>query len=176
MSSESFLPENFAHYLRYWRDLEPQAKIPHLSRLLDKPDPLIHPWLNIVDVVTEASQPVRFAGTRLVSYFGKDLTGSNFLEILSAQARPIIQWAHREIIARPCGTYHQAICSTQSGREFELLAMGLPLRRSEEASSVAWLLEPHKTVNYGELHVLVQKVDRWTWLDLGSGIPTAQLS
>jgi len=171
MTADLLLGARFTHYLQFWRALERTEVLPHISRLLDRPDPKIHPWLNIVDVDTDSMQTIRFAGTQLVDYFGKDLTHTNFLDILSPQARPVILQAHREIVRRPCAAYHESQCSTSTGREFQILAMGLPLMRSDNKVSVAWLLEPHRTVSYGEVHILVHSVNRWTWIDLGHGVP-----
>ncbi len=166
------LPQRFSDYLQYWHALERSGSIPPLARLLDKANSQIHPWLNIVDIDSDTMQPIRFAGTHVADYFGKDLTRTNFLDILSPQARPIIVRSHREIAERPCGAYQESICSTLNGKEFKLFALGLPLLRSNDMPCVAWLLEPHDTVDYGEIRILVQRITRWNWVDLGHGMPT----
>lgn len=161
----------FSKYLEYWHSLARTDKIPPLTECFDKPDAQIHPWLNIVDVDQESVQPIRFAGTQLIDYFGQDMTRANFLDLLSPQARPIIQDSHRQIIQGPCGAFHESVCTTATGRKFELQAMGLPLVRANGLHCVAWLLEPRDTVAFGEVRVLVQRIIRWSWVDLGFGTP-----
>jgi hypothetical protein len=57
------------------------------------------------------------------------------------------------------------------GRAFQLLALGLPLVRSNGMHSVAWKLEPHKTLRFGEVQLQVHRVTHITWIDLGYGVP-----
>lgn len=169
----TILNERSSVFLQFWQTLERVNGIPRLSDLLDRPDPQIHPWLNIVDVDQQDVQPIRYAGTKVIEYFGEDLTRANFMDILSPQARPIIQQSHREIVGRPCGAAHRSMCSAITARELELLALGLPFVRSNGLACVAWLLTPHKAASYGELRILVQRIVEWSWIDLGYGAPAA---
>jgi hypothetical protein len=171
MSDRLLLNERSLAFVAYWRALERPGRMARLPDLFDRPDSQIHPWLNIVDVDQEANQPIRFAGTSVIGYFGADLTRTNFLDILSPQSRPIIQHTHREIVGRPCGAFHNSVCSTATGRDIELHATGLPFMRSNGLACVAWLLTPDKTLTYGEDRILVQRVVEWTWIDLGFGVP-----
>jgi len=171
MSVENWLSDNFRHYLNVWRSSKGEGDVPALATLLDAPDPLIHPWLNIVDVEAPDIQLVRLAGTAVVNYFGKDLTRTNFLDILSPQALPIILRAHHHVSSVPCGVFHEAIAVTSLGREFDLLALALPFKRSNGLPCVAWRLEPAKVLSYDEACLQVKSVTRWNWIDLGKGVP-----
>ncbi len=166
------LPDKFRQFQTHWENLRGELCVPQLGDFLDKPIPELQPWICILDAPANGVLNVRLLGTGIVSFFGVDTTGSNFLDLVPAAIRSRYLRLSTEISRVPCGIFHKTISSSSQGRELELMAMSLPFERTCGEACGIWLVEITRTPQYNEMGKHVERIMFEQWIDLGHGVPT----
>jgi len=161
----------FDEFRAHWQSLRGDARAASLSRFLDLPLPRLQPWIAIFDVEADFSWTARLVGTELVTLFGLEFTGKRMDEVVNVDARAALRRHQKEISQRLCGNFHLGLCSSTTGRAFEIRSMGLPLLRANGAVSAVWLMIPEMSLQKGEAGTTVLRIIAEEWLDLGNGVP-----
>jgi len=160
--------------LQAWTNLPRQDGVPLRASF----DPIsvarILPVVSLVQRIAKNEWRVRLAGTELERRWGKNLTGLNYADVLSAPAAAITLREFEVICGQPCGSWSLRHLELQSGRRLETDTLRLPLRASD--GTVSLILTSN-----GELGAdgfsradhsreVVTVVDQ-QFFDIGAGVP-----
>jgi hypothetical protein len=118
----------------------------------------------------------RIAGENIVNRLGFNPTGSNFIDLLSADMRKQAATTHDALFAHPCGHYIVYENRYENGRCMISESIMLPMRRSEKSAAVLLLgfhihhqatgiVAPQKDT------ALITNIELSEFVDIGSGVP-----
>lgn len=159
-------------FIEHWHLLKGEAKAPKLADFLNRPIPVLQPYLTIFDLVSPEMLPFRLIGTEIADTFGLDATGQNILDFMPPEDGKIMSDLAHQIVAHSCGVEVKADVVTTTGRSMRSGSIGFPLLRKEgDADCVVWLNWIGESNHYGEPVVKMSGFERVAWIDVGAGVP-----
>lgn len=158
---------------RYWRSLPAQGCVP-LRRDFD-PMAVARQLPNIS--ITEHAAPgiwrIRLAGTGIGRHAGRELTGTNFLDMVDPAWRAIEDKRLELVLAHPCGSITLRRGRRGSGLTHRDRTLVLPLRDNEgrarllvATTEIVSPDDPTVDASLTSLQILERR-----YLDLGAGVP-----
>ncbi|MEC9346301.1 MAG: PAS domain-containing protein [Pseudomonadota bacterium] len=177
-----FDPESFScrapasrDWARYWWSLRQGDMVPPRSRF----DPVGVPALLRDMMICDLSEPgrvrIRLMGTRMVSSFGFDPTGTDYLDLVAPDRRAE---AYRGFIVparQPCGMQVEGENRYRDGRSMAVEVMAFPLRRDDGGGMQMVFVGSNVDPRHGRFHDLgratVFHVFSRRYLDIGAGVP-----
>ncbi|MBT6961267.1 MAG: PAS domain-containing protein, partial [Rhodospirillaceae bacterium] len=141
----------FKTFEDHWRLLESDSLIPRLSEFLNRPIPILQPYVTILDLVSPNELTFRLVGTAITETFGMDATGQNILSFMPGEDGKILSDVAFQITSHPCGAKIGSDVATATGRAMTSESVGFPLLRKEnESACVVWLNLLGEPAHYGE--------------------------
>lgn len=159
-------------FVEHWHLLKGEGKAPKLSDFLNRPIPILQPYITIFDVVSPEMLPFRLVGTQIVETFGVDATGHNILDFMPPEDGKVMSDIAHQIVAQSCGVEVKADVATSTGRTMTSGGLGFPLLRKEgEAECVVWLNWIGESEHYGDPIAKMFDFERVAWINAGAGVP-----
>lgn len=144
-------------------DIDPSRIAPVLSCLamhhMQSPD-----WIEI-----------RLAGTRFYGIYGRELTGTNYLDLVEPNRRNEASRRLHTLVGHPCALYTVLTSTTHGGMTGRAESIGLPLLgpdgRPDMAVYVNDDIAPRAFVPGPAGMIRYLKADQPRYLDIGAGLP-----
>lgn len=159
----------------YWLTLAGGTLVPDKDDLDPAAVPAILPNLVIHQIETPDRIVIRLAGTAFYGFYGREITGANYLDMVDPQERSAASRRLCAIVDVPCGMLAIARATSRSGRIVEFESVGLPLRgrdgRVDHAIYAnAWTGTEPSTSEASDATSAVS-VRRHLHFDIGAGAP-----
>lgn len=116
----------------------------------------------------------RHVGPGLTQFFDRDLTDSDYLDIVAPSTRQSAYVSGVAMSLQPCGLWQITPARTHDGQTVLLEYTAFPLAKDEEnVGLIVFFVRPilHPDAQAPRL-VAVQQSTSWRWIDLGHGVPT----
>lgn len=159
-----------------WNSVRVDRKMPNRSDfdLLEMPE--IVPQLIVADVDVEADKTMQivFAGSDFLQLFGTEITGMDATDIFLASNREELWNSLRQVFDTPCGLVQHNVASYASKSSHVLEVTVFPLIGSSDKNDlVVASAEMVKSDLFdgSDEAIEFQKSDKWSWIDVGFGIP-----
>jgi hypothetical protein len=162
-------------FLEHWNSLPKVGVMPHLRSFLDNARPEFQPSVAIVDVLPEGEFKARLVGTGRVALYEHDMTHQNPLQAFSDEAKPVVAMLARQTVNHPCGSRVSQVIITSKGRELLGETIAVPLEVDTlDAQCFAHFQHVLDPLKHDEKAIQVARIDHYTWIDIGAGIPDHQ--
>lgn len=117
---------------------------------------------------------VRFeeVGAGVNALFGRNLSATEYLEIVAPSARQLEIETVELALKQPCGFWQLVPARTNDGRTIALELTGFPTSGADgREDEIVALINPHLEIEPVPLVVAMQHPSALEWLDLGFGLP-----
>jgi len=174
-ASPRFGPPALTDLFAYWNDLPRRDGMPDAADF----DPLtLMQWLPDMTMASLNSPDemiFRLVGTRVAERMTHDPTGTNMLDLLSAETRRQVARDMHEIGMRPCGYHARYMNVYGSGRVSHVQSIYLPLRAPVgQPCRLIAVHAPEEALEYqrpADLTICATSIDEIVWIDVGYGTP-----
>ena len=162
-------------FARYWMSLDADDLIPHRSRFVPESIPSLLANLGIHELVSPELLRLRLVGTSIVEDYGREITGSNYLDFVAPARRPKASRALHLVCEHPCAMVAHLRSTTASGQVLTRESVAFPMRNNAGTANLVYFCStPAKerqpyTVDRGELRRTIV-LDR-QFIDIGTGVP-----
>lgn len=156
-----------------WLEAAGERMIPRKRDL--RPECIGRALANILIYEYESREMIRFrlAGSAFRVIHGKELTGTNFLDLIPEAGRHAASLRLHSMIGHPCGITVVNTVRFASGRKGEFRSVGLPMTDDQGVARysihISEYLSGRTLPSYGEVESL--GAAQPAYLDLGAGIP-----
>jgi hypothetical protein len=161
--------------LDHWLDIAGADLVPHRD-LLD-PTRIAYALPNVVihQVETAERVTIRLAGTAFYDVYGRELTGTNYLDLVAPERRAQAYGRLRAVVDHPCALFTELIYASKAGVFGRAESLGLPLvGRNGTVDTIIYVNErlpiepdPYRPAPEIETVDTLQAV----FLDVGAGVP-----
>jgi hypothetical protein len=159
-------------FIAHWQSLPKDGLLPPLSAFLSAPHPELQPSVIIIDVRSEQNVPIRLLGTGIVNLIGRELTGTNSLDIYAPHLRARVGRACASMVQRPCGQVTERLICTAGGLMMAATSVALPIGvKGDRWGSLVAYTCTREPVATGDSMTIVHEILATEWIDIGAGIP-----
>jgi hypothetical protein len=131
------------------------------------------PWISLIDVDVNA-RALRFAtpGTALNGLAGRDLTGSNYLDLVDPAFRDLAYDSVLLMLGRPCGLWQMTPVIDENSAAARIEYTGIPLFDGKGNGQIMFLAQ-HPAGGAAILRqiVQVQHATEWSWIEMREEAP-----
>ena len=169
-----FKSDGAAAFFAAWKGLCLDTPVPHYREAFQHLPADIIPRLMIIEEMGD-QQIVRFMGTARAEAWGEDLTGRNFLDIMTPSGAQVARRNLKTMCEHPCAMYHMAHYVTALGREVHMENITVPVGNDPGLPRrLLNFLEEISTITYSDSAGEVGRAGKRAWLDVGAGVPKKQ--
>ena len=161
--------------VQHWLDIAGNDLVPARADL--DPSRLVPALANIAIHRFESADRImiRLAGTKFYHAYGREITGSNYLDLVGEERREPARERLTEIIGHPCGLHTSLDYTSRGGAQGTSESLGLPLVGPDGAVDMAIYVNdrlPHQLdweTKSDQIATLT--AEEPVYLDIGAGIP-----
>ena len=161
----------------YWQSLPKVDLIPMRTSFDPAAVRNLLPDMAIHNLSTPGRIHVRLAGTAMVDGFGREITGTDFLDYFAPEQRANVLKFSAVMTDHPCGKVVRILVQTDSGRLLQDESIGFPMRDNNGRANLIYYhgnRKPHadgatfdaRADNAARLHVTER-----IFFDIGAGVP-----
>ncbi len=165
-------------FLEYWKSIRPSSdQIPTKQDLSLRKLSKILPWIRLVDPIEaeEPIAPIRICGTDFYDRYKRELTGSNFLDLVKDEDREMVFLGLMNIANLPSGMWRLSHAPYPDGTVLVEETTALPVHDLTLGKNLVLLLSiPTERLKPFENKSIIGAVGLETkskWLDIGFGVP-----
>lgn len=162
-------------WARHWSSLRDGALVPLRSRFDPVRVPALLPDMMICDLAVPGEVRIRLMGTRMVSSFGFDPTGRDYMSLVDPDRRVEALRGFTVPAGHPCGMQVDGENRYPDGRSMAVEVMAFPFRRDDGRGMQMVFVGSNVDPRHGRLHDLgrasVFHVFARRFLDIGAGVP-----
>ncbi len=115
------------------------------------------------------------AGDEICQYFGRSLTGSDYMDSVAPSMRQAASDTTTNILKQPCGLWQVTAVRTSEGQSTSLEYTIFPMRGLDGLCRQMIAYVRSESREHGEklpaAIVAAQQTLAWEWIDLGHGVP-----
>lgn len=165
-----FETEEAKRFFAAWQALRDGTEVPHFRTAFQRLPSEILPQLLVVERESEDLYTTRFAGTRVVEFWGEDMTGRNALDALPPRMAMAAKRNLFQVISHPCGIASLGVYPVTARGEVAMEYVFLPALNDPG--------KPPRILGFGQslkpplpMEDDRPGVARRRWIDLGFGVP-----
>ncbi|MFP6774168.1 MAG: PAS domain-containing protein [Alphaproteobacteria bacterium] len=168
---------NFALAWQNWRG---SAIAPHRASVRIDDIQRELPYVSVVEVISEDMCKFRIAGTALCEAVGIELTGKNYYDFTTPEARQLRVVRTKQIAGLPCGCHFVFPILYRSGEIIPTEVLSLPVLpdNPDAAPQIFTIAMPMKQTHLMDPHdtpLKMPEAEGFHFIDVGAGVPDDHL-
>lgn len=162
--------------LDHWLDIAGADLVPHRDSLDPTRIPGALPNVVIHQIESADRIMIRLAGTAFYDVYGRELTGTNYLDLVAPNRRAQAYDRIRTVVDHPCALFTELAFTARAGVFGRAESLGLPLIGRNGVIDTIIYVNERLPMDLNPFHPnpAIETVDtlQAEFLDLGAGVPT----